>query len=246
MLGCDAGHRLDANRRGYLSAIDLAAGIAGDTREILEARAGFLGAGHYQPIMDAVAASITPSPSLSVLDAGSGTGHYLAHVLSAGPDRAGLALDASSPAVAMSVAQGRSPGLVADTWKPLPVRTGRADVILCVFAPRNVAEFSRILRPGGELVVVTPSPGHLAELRAAGLVIGMQEDKLEALGRTLESHFERASHNSVAFAMELGIESGEALAAMGPSGHHDRSGGWTGGSVSASVDVTVWRPTAAS
>lgn len=246
MLGCDAGHRLDANRRGYLSAIDLAAGIAGDTREILEARAGFLGAGHYQPIMDAVAASMIPSPSLSVLDAGSGTGHYLAHVLSAGSDRSGLALDASSPAVAMSVAQARSPGLVADTWKPLPVRTARADVILCVFAPRNVAEFSRILRPGSELVVVTPSPGHLAELRAAGLIIGMQEDKLEALGRTLESHFERASHNSVAFAMELGMESGEALAAMGPSGHHDRSGGWTGGSVSASVDVTVWRPTAAS
>ena len=194
--------------------------------------------------MDAVAASIPTGTSPDVLDAGSGTGHYLSHVLSDGPDRHGLALDASTPAVALSVVRCASPGLVADTWKPLPLRSGRADVILCVFAPRNAAEFARVLRPDGILVVVTPGPEHLAELRAAGLAIGMQEDKLEALHRGLGSHFARTTHAAVRFTMQLDTAAAHALAAMGPSGHHERSGHWHGGSVTAEVDVTAWRPVA--
>ena len=229
-----------------MSSIDPTAGISGDTREILDARARFLDLGHYQPIMDAVAASIGDSPTLSVLDAGTGTGHYLARVLSESHDRHGLALDASSPAVASAVARAGSPGLVADTWKALPVRSGRADVILCVFAPRNAGEFARILGAGGQLVVVTPSPDHLVELRALGITIGMQDDKLEALSRSLEPVFERVDHSPVAFVMDIDAASGAILAAMGPSGHHERSGAWTGGTITAAVDVTVWRPTGAS
>jgi 23S rRNA (guanine745-N1)-methyltransferase len=196
--------------------------------------------------MDAVAASLPSAPALRVLDAGSGTGHYLAHVLDTGHNRSGLALDASSPAVALSVSRAHSPGLVADTWKPLPVRSDAADVILCVFAPRNTSEFARMLASAGVLVVVTPAPAHLVELRNAGLTIGMQEDKLEALGRTFDGTFSLQHHAPVTFGMDLDAESGAALAAMGPSGHHDRSGSWLGGTVTADVDVTLWRPTAAS
>lgn len=194
--------------------------------------------------MDAVAASIGTAPSLRVLDAGSGTGHYLAHVLSTDSDRRGLALDASSPAVGMSVAKAHSPGLVADTWKPLPVRSGRADVILCVFAPRHAAEFARILRPGGSLIVVTPDPRHLAELRAAGLVIGMQEDKLDALSASIGGSFTRVSHRSVVFTMQLDSTAATSLVSMGPSGHHELTGQWGGGSVTAAVDVTLWTTSA--
>ena len=240
MLGCDAGHRFDANRRGYLSAIDPTAGITGDTREILEARARFLDLGHYRPIMDAVAASVGTVPSASILDAGSGTGHYLAHVLSVSPDRRGLALDASGHAVAASVARAHSPGLVANTWKPLPVRSDRADVILCVFAPRNAAEFARILRPDGRLIVVTPGTGHLAELRSAGLVIGMQEGKLEALAAALGTAFERSASATLAHTIDMDATAGSMLAGMGPSGHHERLGRWDGGTVSLHADVTVW------
>ena len=43
-----------------------------------------------------------------------------------------------------------------------PVRAGRRRPVGVL--PRNVAEFARILRPGGVVVTVTPEPGHLAEL----------------------------------------------------------------------------------
>ena len=51
-----------------------------------------------------------------------------------------------------------------DTWRPFPVRDAVMSLVLDVFAPRNAAEFRRVLRDDGALIVVTPAPGHLAEL----------------------------------------------------------------------------------
>ena len=39
------------------------------------------------------------------------------------------------------------------------------DVILSVLAPRNNAEFNRILKPDGALLLGVPGPNHLIELR---------------------------------------------------------------------------------
>lgn len=39
------------------------------------------------------------------------------------------------------------------------------DVVVSVFAPCPAAEFRRVLRCGGSLVVASPGPAHLAEFR---------------------------------------------------------------------------------
>ena len=240
VLGCANGHRFDANRRGFLTTLDGSKGISGDPRELLEPRAAFLSRGHYQPIADAVAAALPTTPSLAVLDSGTGTGFYLADVLSRDSTRTALAVDASTAAVAMSVAATGSPGLVADVWQPSPVRDQRADVILCVFAPRNAPEFARILRTGGSLVVVTPGPRHLAQLRSAGLVIGMQAEKRQRLDSGLEGHFRLSARQELAYEVELDAVAAELLTTMGPSGHHDVPGSWPGGSVTVAVDVSTF------
>ena len=73
-----------------------------------------------------------------MLDAGAGTGHYLRGALSVLPSALGLAMDLSARAVARAVrSSDRVDGLVADTWRPLPVRSDTADTVLDVFAPRN-------------------------------------------------------------------------------------------------------------
>ena len=74
-----------------------------------------------------------------------------------------------------------SDGLVADTWRPLPLRDGCADAVITVFAPRNLPEFHRILRPDGRLIVVVPSGTHLRELRADGRALDVPADKAERL-----------------------------------------------------------------
>ena len=241
MLGCESGHRFDANKRGYLNLIDAGKGIAGDPRELLEARSRFLETGHFLPIADAVANSLPTTSPLSVLDSGAGSGYYLRHVISRSPASVdSLASDASQAAVAMTVAATGSSGLVADVWRPSPVRDSRADAILCVFAPRNPPEFARILRPGGRLVVVTPTEAHLQELRAAGLVIAMQDDKRDRLDAALAPHFDLLDRTALDYTVELDPAVAQDLTAMGPSGHHEPGGVWPGGSVTVSVDCSVF------
>ena len=245
MLGCESGHRFDANRRGFLNALDVTKGITGDPRELLEARARFLGSGHYLRIADAVAASLPSTAPISILDSGSGTGYYLRHALSRSPVSSdGLAADASVAAVTMSVTATGSAGLVADVWRPSPVRDSRADAILCIFAPRNPPEFARILRADGRLIVVTPTQAHLQELRRAGLLMGIQDDKLERLDAALDPFFDLFDRHTVSYGIDLDQTAARDLTTMGPSGHHEPAGIWPGGQVTVSVDCGVYVPRA--
>jgi 23S rRNA (guanine745-N1)-methyltransferase len=241
VLGCSSGHRFDSNRRGFLTVLDGSSGIQGDPRALLEARARFLALGHYEPIADAVAAALPPSGPLSVVDSGTGTGYYLAHVQKHRSNHVdALAVDASQAAVAMSTAAAGSCGLVADVWRPSPIRSARADAVLCVFAPRNPAEFARILRADGTLVTVTPASDHLTELRAAGLLLGMQPDKLARLDDSLRPFFDLTARSSLRYEIPLSAAAAADLTGMGPSGHHERSGTFEGGTATVSVDCSVF------
>ena len=218
----------------------------GDSKAILEARARFLALGLYEPIADAVAAALPSARTLAILDSGAGTGYYLGHVLDRLNDpHDSLAADASAAAVAMSVAATGSCGVVADVWLDSPVRDDRADAILCVFAPRNPSEFARILRAGGTLVVVTPASDHLAELRDAGLLIGMQSDKLAKLDESLQPHFTLGTRSGLRYEVDLSPAAAADLTGMGPSGHHEAAGPWQGGTATVSVDVSSFTPRSA-
>ena len=79
VVGCEPGHRFDLARQGYLSLLgNRSRTDTGDSADMVEARAAFLGAGHYRPIADAIAAGVTQGP---VLEIGAGTGYYLATAL---------------------------------------------------------------------------------------------------------------------------------------------------------------------
>ena len=239
-LGCLNGHRFDANKRGYLNTVDSSRGILGDPRPILEARAAFLALGHYEPIAELIASGLPDTAPLSIVDSGCGTGYYLQSALDARPGATALALDVSAAAVAISVAATGASGVVADVWRPLPIRTGIADAVLCVFAPRNSAEFARVLSPGGRLLVITPRQNHLMELRDAGQVIGIQADKVDALDATLATDFTLLSRVRREYTRELDVAARTLVATMGPTGHHELERVTAGGQVTIAVDLSVY------
>jgi len=238
---CSAGHSYDASKRGYLNLVDRSRGILGDTRDILDARQRFLAVGHYSPIVDLID-EVLPANAVDVVDSGCGTGYYAAALLARRPSTSLLELDVSLDAVTLAVRATGAPGLVADVWRPLPVRSGRADAVLCVFAPRNAEEFSRVIRPGGVLVVVTPAPQHLEQLRERGRLIGIQPDKLEHLDDTLGLRFALQRRESLAYDVTLTPDEVDDLAGMGPSGYHaahpHHSADET--TVTVAVDVSVY------
>jgi 23S rRNA (guanine745-N1)-methyltransferase len=228
VLRCDRGHAVDANKRGYATLLAPGTRVVGDTAAMLAARDRFLERGHYAPVVDALSEAVgagiatdRPPEPLRIVDAGCGTGHYLRALLDRLPGSVGLAADLSPSAVAIAV-RGRSDvdGVVADTWAALPLRDGTADLILDVFAPRNLPEFHRALAPGGRVAIVAAGPGHLAELHAAGRAVGVQEDKRERILDAADPLFERISEARVHRVLRLTEDDVALLLGMGPSAHH--------------------------
>lgn len=224
-LRCARGHAYDVARGGFVSLVPSSGRVpAGDTAAMIAARAAFLDAGHYAPISralaDAARAVAGRRDAVLVAELGAGTAHHLTVVLDALPDAAGVALDVSRPALRQA---GRRHERIAavrcDVWRGLPLRDGAADVVLDVFAPRNGAEIARVLAPDGALLVVTPLPDHLAELRDALGLLDVDPAKRARLRAELAG-LGAVDERDLRFTLALDRDETAALAAMGPAAHH--------------------------
>ncbi|MDI6099777.1 methyltransferase domain-containing protein [Actinoplanes sp. NEAU-A12] len=241
-LRCARRHSFDMAKQGYA---DLSAGRlphTGDSAEMVADRTGFLAAGHYRFVAEALAAHRAGG---LVLDAGTGTGDYLARFLDASPEAIGLGLDVSKPALRRAAkAHPRAAAVLTDLWRPLPVADAVADVVLNVFAPRNGPEYRRVLRPDGVLLVVTPAADHLAELVTAHGLIQVDPEKAARVSGSLGEHFTRVTTGTHRRELRLTAAEARTLIGMTPSARHvpvddlpthDLT-------VTAAVDVTAYRP----
>lgn len=227
-LACAEGHSFDAARQGYFNLlVGKGTAFQPDSADMVAARAAFLDAGHYGPLAAAVAGAAAPAlqgAEPAVLDSGTGTGHYLRAVLdqaAGGGSIAAIGLDISKFALRRAAKLNPDAvNLVSDVWQPFPVADAAVDVVTVVFAPRNAAEFARVLKPSGRLIVVTPRPGHLAEIASQAGMLGIEAEKDERLADALAGHFELLSASDVDLALELSPQDVANLALMGPAGHH--------------------------
>ncbi len=229
---CAAGHSFDRAREGYVNLLPRRPGPSvGDSREMLTARAAFLGAGHYQPLADAlnqeVLGHLARRRAGTVLDVGCGVGYYLAQLQQAA-ERAlpTHALDLGGMDVArdaVRLAARACPGAtfaVADAWRLLPVADRSVDVLLSVFSPRNPDEFARVLADDGLLVVAGPEPHHLRELRTIPGFLSVPEDKRDALIAQMAERLVLAYETVIEFPLQPGPEGLRQLVVMTPSARH--------------------------
>lgn len=263
---CARRHRFDLARQGYLNLLRVPAGTVSDTVDMVAARARFLGAGHYQPLADALIDALTDAltdalagvpgdagsgnlgdvpagTSPLLLEPGAGTGWYLSRVLDALPAARGLASDLSVPAIRRAArAHPHLAAVVADTWAGLPMADHVVDAVLTVFAPRNLDEFARVLRPGGVLVVVVPGADHLAELRAELGLLDVPAGKRERLLDEAAARFTHIATRPVQAMLDLDPAAVRDLVAMGPNAFHSREITVSQGRrVRLSADVLVLR-----
>jgi 23S rRNA (guanine745-N1)-methyltransferase len=229
VYGCAAGHRFDRAKHGYLTLLaPRAPRTIGDDREMLAARSALLEGGAFAPIaaalVDAVRSTLpTTSPSrLRIADLGCGTGYYSAALGRALPEAVFLLADRSPDAVRASLREHpEATGVVLDIWRPLPVRDGVVDVALNVFAPRNGAEFARILRHDGHLFVVVPTDAHLQELRVDGALLDVPTGKADRVTEQLAPvGLTVRSITPVEYVIKADAPTRALLAGMGPSAHH--------------------------
>lgn len=232
VLRCPRRHSFDIARHGYVGLLTGARATSGDDGPMARARREFLAAGHYAPLRAVVAGlaaeadlsaqSRTSGRPATVVDIGCGTGYYLAGVLDTLPDAVGLGLDTSAHALRVAArAHERAAAATWDVFRRFPVGSEQVDVLLDVFAPRNPAEFHRVLRPGGVLVVVRPAGGHLAELRSqVAQMVTVDPDKEQRLHQALDPYFETVRTEQVEYTTRLTRQEAVDLVLMTPSARH--------------------------
>ena len=235
-LVSESGHSFDVAKQGYVT---LAAGAGlkhkGDDMDMVNARETYLAMGHFAPFVEAVtgavqdaldSASLAESTPASLLEVGAGTGYYLAHTLDSIAEARGVGLDISPHAAKhLAKCHSRVGAVVADVWERLPIRDESVDAISVVFAPRNPAEFQRVLAPGGQVIVLTPGAGHLDELREPLGILGVEEGKVERMYEQAEGFLEQAADPvDISFPIELDKASVAAQVGMSPSARHISAG----------------------
>ena len=223
-LCCSSSHTFDIARAGYVSLLAGTRATSGDDAAMARARIRFLSTGTYAPIRDLVVrlAAEGACCRATILDSGCGHGYYLAGVLDQLPGARGLGLDTSIRAL-RSAAQTheRAAAAMWDVFRPFPLVSGAADVVMDVFAPRNPAEFNRVLRPTGRLIVVRPRQQHLAELRnSLPVMVAVDPDKEQRLHRALRPFFEAVMTEEVERIMPMTRQQALDLVGMTPTARH--------------------------
>lgn len=238
---CRQAHRFDVARQGHLNLLGGPQPAHADTPSMVDARARVLASGAF----DAVEAALIrrASRARTILDVGGGTGHHLARLLDALPDARGVSVDISTAAARRAArAHPRAASVVADAWAGLPVRPQRFDLVTCVFAPRNMAEFARALNPAGLLLVVTPDAGHLASVRERYGLLGIDPDKDVRLQKAASGQFQPVARHRVRATLDADAALVADLIAMGPNAFHAMPGSVEATSTEVCVSVWLFRP----
>ena len=197
--------------------------VAGDNATMVAARAAVLDAQSFAPLSAALARTalaVTRDCAPMVLDVGAGTGHHLAAVLDALPQAQGIAFDASRAALRYAArAHPRIAAVAGDVWHGVPLRDASVDLVTNVFAPRNPFEFTRVTKPGGNVIIVTPATGHLREL-AMLHSMRIHPGKAERLHRQLNCEFHLEGVQRIAWTLHLTARRADAVVRMGPAAYH--------------------------
>ncbi|PRD20883.1 UNVERIFIED_CONTAM: rlmA [Trichonephila clavipes] len=165
---CEQGHSYDVAKQGYVNLHVVQhkhSKTPGDTAESVLARREFLQAGYYQPLQQAVVEKLQQLKPKVILDIGCGEGYYTDAMQTVTNHCIGV--DIAKTAVQRAAKLNSKVTWIVGTGATLPVQDHCVDVCTSLFSPIPQAEIARVLNHGGHLIVVTPAPKHLYDLRAA-------------------------------------------------------------------------------
>jgi 23S rRNA (guanine745-N1)-methyltransferase len=197
---CPRGHSFDIARSGYINLLqpqERRSKHPGDTAAAISGRRRLHDLGATAPLLRAIAEMMEASPGDVVLDAGCGDGFYLG-TLARQTGLAAHGVDISVPAI--DAAARRYPEckwIVANADRFLPYAERSFSMVLSITARMNAAEFRRVLRDEGRLLVALPAPEDLIELRGAG------RDRVDRTVETFAHGFTLAGRRRVTATADL-------------------------------------------
>jgi 23S rRNA (guanine745-N1)-methyltransferase len=225
-LVCPRGHSFDVARSGYINLLqpqDRRSKQPGDTPEAVAARRRLHDLGVTGPLLEGIAEMVQASPEDIVLDAGCGDGFYLGS-LTRQSGCAGHGVDISIPAVEAAARRyppsgvvgganydpavaGYHPGdasyewIVANADRFVPYADRSFSLVLTITGRMNAAEFRRVLRDDGRLLVAISAPNDLIELRSRAGKPG--RDRVPQALETFAPGFKLVGRSQVTTAADL-------------------------------------------
>jgi 23S rRNA (guanine745-N1)-methyltransferase len=170
------------------------------------ARRRFLSGGFETELTRAIGDLLPIAPPDALLEVGCGEGHYLG-ALTARFGCEGHGVDISVPAI--EAAAARQAGLhlvVANADRTLPYAAASFAAVASITARRNPAEFHRVLRDDGRLLLVIPGPDDLLELREAVLGRGLLRDRVDQAVAAFAPRFALERHERLRYVAHLEAE----------------------------------------
>ena len=179
---CFQKHTFDAARQGYVNfllAHQKHSKEPGDSADMIKSRRRFLDLGLYDRVSDGINEAVAEylpgserGRAFNILDAGCGEGFYLKRLKESLASRPGdpvpvdfYGVDISQFAVRIATQRDKTMHWFVASIVDLPFATSSLDLVLNVFSLADFAEFSRLLRDTGKLMIVSPGPRHLNGLR---------------------------------------------------------------------------------
>ncbi len=165
---CPENHSFDISSSGYVNLILGSKPLHGDNKLMISARRRFLQSGKYYIIIEALTKLLKnlTDTKTTVIDAGCGEGYYTSALKNALPSCDFYGFDVSKEAIILAAKSHKTVNFSVASVKNMPFPDNSAEVILSLFSPLCEEEFTRVLKPGGVLITVSPSPEHLFELKS--------------------------------------------------------------------------------
>ena len=173
-LVCENNHCFDIAKEGYVHLLPvnkMHSRVPGDTKEMVNARREFLSAGYYKLFSDKLNELVMKYAfdGCEIVDAGCGEGYYTENMRrclkehNVGANILGF--DISKSAVRFAAKSDKESEYAVASIFDIPISDGKADIVTNIFAPIVEAEFCRILKSSGVLIIAVPGEYHLWEMK---------------------------------------------------------------------------------
>ncbi|EIX1533688.1 23S rRNA (guanine(745)-N(1))-methyltransferase [Cronobacter sakazakii] len=227
---CASHHQFDIAKEGYVNLLPVQhkrSRDPGDSTEMMQARRAFLDAGHYAPLRERTAQLLNerlPKSGATLLDIGCGEGYYTSAFAALTTTHGGqsFGLDVSKSAIRFAAKRYTDISFCVASSHRLPFADAFFDAVVRIYAPCKAEELSRVVKPGGVVMTVTPGPRHLIQLK--GLIY--DEVRLHAPNDESLPGFTLAEEQALRYEMCLNGEEATTLLQMTPFAWRARPEVW--------------------
>lgn len=167
-LHCNNKHSFDFAKEGYVNLLPVQQKNSkqpGDSLEMVQARRAFLERGFYAFLQAELGNIVINMHTANIIDLGCGEGFYT-QALAKHSQASVYGVDISKSAIKYAAKRYKNCHFSVGSISHAPFKDQFADVLVSVFAPLFSQELARLAKPGATLIVASPGPWHLKELKS--------------------------------------------------------------------------------